>query len=63
MGSVDRILRFIIAVVVGILFYMNVIEGTLGYVLIAAAGIFFLTSLISFCPLYPIFGLSTKKKE
>lgn len=62
MGSADRILRVIIAAVIAILFFTKVIEGTLGIVLLALAGIFVLTSLVSFCPLYLPFGISTCKK-
>ncbi|TMM57481.1 DUF2892 domain-containing protein [Maribacter algarum] len=61
MGGADRIIRFIVATVVGVLFYMNIIEGTLAYVLLALAGIFVLTSFISFCPLYALVGLNTCK--
>ncbi len=59
MGSLDRIIRLILAAVFVILFFTNVVSGTLGYVLLGLAGIFVLTSLISFCPLYPIFGINT----
>lgn len=61
MGGVDRIIRLIVAVVVGILFYTNSIEGTLAYVLLALASVFVLTSFISFCPLYKLVGLNTCK--
>lgn len=61
MGLIDRILRVIIAAVIGYLYYSGVISGTLGIVLLVFAGVFVLTSLVSFCPLYPIFGISTKK--
>lgn len=65
MGSVDRITRIVIALVIAVLFYTNVITGTLGIVLLILAGIFLLTSFISFCPLYLPFGLKTcsTKKE
>ncbi len=59
MGSMDRIIRTIIAATVAVLFFTNVISGTLGVVLLALAGIFLLTSLVSFCPLYTLVGLST----
>jgi hypothetical protein len=59
MGSADRIIRLLIAAVILTLFLTNVIAGTLGIVLLALAGIFTLTSFISMCPLYSIFGLST----
>lgn len=59
MGSADRIIRFILAAVVAVLYFTNVITGTLGIVLMVIAGIFVLTSFISFCPLYAIVGLNT----
>lgn len=59
MGSTDRIVRFIIAAVIGVLYYTGTISGTLGIVLLVLAGVFILTSFISFCPLYAPFGLST----
>jgi len=63
MGSVDRIIRIVLAVVMGVLWYQGIVSGVLGIVLIVAAAIFALTSFISFCPLYLPFGLSTKKKQ
>ncbi len=65
MGSTDRILRAIIAVAIGLLFFTKVISGTLGIVLLVLAVVFLATSFISFCPLYLPFGLSTlgKKKQ
>jgi hypothetical protein len=59
MGTADRVIRLIIAAIVGVLFFTDTISGTLGIVLLAFAGIFVLTSLISFCPLYAPFGIST----
>lgn len=66
MGIADKVIRIIVALVIAVLFYMNIISGTLGIVLLILAGVFVLTSFISFCPLYTIFGLSTcpaKKTE
>lgn len=61
MGSTDKIVRILVAVVIGILFYTNVITGTLGIILLILAAIFVATSFISFCPLYLPFGISTCK--
>lgn len=61
MGGTDRMVRFILALIVLALFYFNVVQGTLAYVLLALSGIFVLTSLVSFCPLYTLFGLNTCK--
>ena len=63
MGSADRIIRVTIAIIVAILYFNGIITGTLGIVLLALAGIFVLTSLVSFCPLYAPFGIKTCKVE
>lgn len=63
MGTIDRILRVIVAVVIAVLYFTNAISGTVAIVLLALAAIFILTSLISFCPLYLPLGLSTIRKK
>ncbi|MBL7935113.1 MAG: DUF2892 domain-containing protein [Bacteroidia bacterium] len=63
MGSADRIIRLIIAAVIAVLFFTNVVSGILGIILLVAAGVFALTSLISFCPLYPLVGINTCPKD
>lgn len=63
MGSTDRSIRVIIAVIIGVLYFMGIISGTLGLVLLVLAGIFVLTSFISFCPLYAPFGINTCKNK
>lgn len=59
MGTTDRVIRVIIAVVIAILYNAGVISGTLGVVLLVLAGIFLLTSLVSFCPIYRVLGMKT----
>lgn len=59
MGSTDRILRFIIAIVVSVLYFTGTVTGTFGIVLLVIAGIFLLTTLVRFCPLYSLVGLNT----
>ncbi|NAY91372.1 DUF2892 domain-containing protein [Muricauda sp. JGD-17] len=61
MGGADRLIRFIIALAIVALYYFNVISGTLATVLLVLAGIFVLTSFVSFCPLYAPFGIRTCK--
>jgi uncharacterized membrane protein YobD (UPF0266 family) len=63
MGSADRISRIIFAIIIGVLYFTNAIEGTAALVLGALAVVFLLTSFISFCPLYLPFGISTCKKK
>ena len=59
MGNTDRIIRLIVAVIFGGLYFTNTVSGTFGIVLLALAGVFILTSLVSFCPLYTLIGLNT----
>jgi hypothetical protein len=61
MGSIDKALRIIVAIVIAILYFLNLISGTLAIVLLILAGIFILTSFLGTCFLYLPFGISTKK--
>ncbi len=61
MGGLDRIIRLVVAVVIGVLYYTGVVEGTFAYILLGLSGVFILTSFISFCPLYALVGLNTCK--
>jgi len=63
MGSIDKVIRILVAVVFAVLFFTHVITGTLGIILMVLAAVFVITSLISFCPLYWPFGISTAKKK
>lgn len=62
MGTVDKVIRIIVAIIIGILYFTDQISGTAAIILLILAGIFILTSFISFCPLYAPFKISTKKK-
>ena len=59
MGSADRIIRVLIAAVLVFLYFNGTLPGTLGIVALVAAIVFTATSLISFCPLYPLLGINT----
>ena len=59
MGTGDRVIRFVIAALIAVLYFNGTVSGTLGIVLLVLAGVFVLTSLISFCPLYAPFGINT----
>lgn len=59
MGRADRLIRVIIAAIIAYLYYNGTISGTLGTILLIFAGVFVLTSLVSFCPLYPLLGINT----
>jgi hypothetical protein len=59
MGSIDRIIRLIIAVILAAFYFTDTITGTTAIVFLAIAAVFTLTSLFSFCPLYTLLGFNT----
>ena len=59
MGSGDRVIRILLAAVFAALYFTGTVSGTLGYVLLGLGGVFVLTSLVSFCPLYALVGLNS----
>ena len=63
MGTADKAIRVIIAIVIAFLYYKDIIHGTLGIVLMVLAIVFLLTSLIGFCPLYKPLGMNTNKTK
>lgn len=62
MGIADKVIRSFIAIAIIFLYSADVITGTLGIILLVFAAIFFLTSLVSFCPLYVLLGVNTCKR-
>lgn len=62
-GTIDKVVRIVFALLVAILAYAKVINGTWAIVLLVLAAVFVATSLISFCPLYIPFGINTGKKK
>lgn len=63
MGSLDKLIRTAIAIILAVLTYIGIIKGTLAYVFLALAIVLVLTSFISFCPLYKLLGINTNKKQ
>jgi hypothetical protein len=63
MGTIDRIIRILLAIVVVILYMTGSISGTAAIILGILAVVFVLTGLIGFCPLYVPLKISTMKKS
>jgi len=61
-GSADKVIRILAAVIIAILYFAKQITGTAAIILLVVAGALIVTSFISFCPLYWSIGLSTKKE-
>jgi hypothetical protein len=62
MGSIDKGIRLAIALLIIVLDLTNVFKGTLGDILLIVAVILVITTFLSFCPLYTLFGWNTDKK-
>jgi hypothetical protein len=63
MGTIDRVIRTVIAVVIAVLYFTGQISGTVAIVLGIVAVAFLLTSLVGVCPIYNPFGISTRKES
>jgi hypothetical protein len=63
MGTVDRVVRFIVAIAFAALYFTGTVTGILGIILLAVSGIFIATSFLSFCPLYTVLGFNTCPKK
>ncbi len=63
MGVTDRVIRFTIAITIGILYWQGIIASTFAYILLALATIFVVTGFIRYCPLYSVLGLNTCKER
>lgn len=59
MGNADRVIRILLAALFAVLYFTNIVTGTWGYVLLTISGVFVLTSVVSFCPLYALVGLNS----
>lgn len=62
MSNLDRTIRVVLALVFAFLYFSGTVSGTFGVVLLVLGGVFLLTSVISFCPLYLPFKFSTYKE-
>ena len=63
MGNLDKGIRLVIVITIALLYFNNIIEGSLGLVLLALAVISLITTFIGFCPLYTLLGINTCKTK
>ncbi|XCF05499.1 DUF2892 domain-containing protein [Tamlana crocina] len=63
LGVLDKVLRIILSIITGILYYTGIIDGALGYILMVIAVICLITGFVSFCPLYSLFDIKTRNKK
>lgn len=63
MGTTDKIIRVVLAIIFAVLYFTGTVSGTPGIILLILGIVFLTTSTISFCPLYGLFGISTCAKD
>jgi len=61
LSNIDRIVRVVLAALFAYLYFGGILPGTLGLVLFVLGIVFVLTSVVSWCPIYAMFKLSTYK--
>ena len=59
LGGFDKVIRFLLGIVGGLLVYYEVIDGPLAYIVLVVVAVFMLTSLSGFCPLYGLLGVNS----
>ena len=59
MGNFDRIFRSLIAIAIIVLYLNDIIIGPFAIVGLVIAGIFLLTSILGFCPVYTLLHVNT----
>jgi len=62
-NSIDKVIRILLAVVLGVLILTNQVAGTLAIIFGVLAVVLLLTSFLSFCPIYALLNVSTLKKS
>jgi hypothetical protein len=63
MGTTAKVIRLVVAAIIAVLFFTGIIPGTTAIILLIIAGIFILTSMVSFCPVYAILVIETCKNK
>jgi uncharacterized membrane protein len=63
MGTADKIIRIILAIIFAVLYFTETVTGTVGIILLVLGAVFVITSLTGFCGLYKLFGLNTCKVD
>jgi DUF2892 family protein len=59
MGTTDRVIRVLLAVVFFILYFTGIVTGGFGFLLLVVGFVFVATSAVSLCPLYSLLGFSS----
>lgn len=62
LGLIDKVVRVAIAVLVTVLFFTEIISGIMVFISLIVAVVLLITSSMSYCPVYGVCGINTKKK-
>ena len=62
MAILDRLLRVVLVALVAVLYFIGVLTPVAAIVLGVVAVVFLLTSIVGFCPIYRLLGISTRRR-
>jgi len=63
-GTIDKILRVVIAIVIAVLYYMDlIVSDTLSAIVLFLAAVLLITSLLNFCPIYFILRINSCRRD
>jgi hypothetical protein len=62
-GTVDRMIRYLLVLVIIVLLVTRSVHGALAIVLGIVGIMLLITAFVRYCPLYPVLRMSTVKKE
>jgi len=58
-GQIDRTIRFMLSIIMGVLYFTNALNGVFAVILLFTGIILFLTSVTGFCPFYALAKIKT----
>ena len=63
LGTIDRVVRILVGLLIAVLYFTDRVSGTPAIILLIVAGVFVVTSVISYCPIYGISGISSLRAK
>jgi len=62
-GSADQIIRFILAALLIVAYFLHIAPPVWGYVFLGVAAVFIVTASFNWCPIWYIIGVKTNKAK
>lgn len=59
-GTAERIIRFIVAAVLGVFYYFQIVTGAIAMIFLTISVFSLITSIVPVCPVYKLLGYSSR---